>query len=54
MCRMLRVRCVLGNVRSSLVTKSCLPNGKKLLLMCGFVDQICFLVRAFYAASEEL
>ena len=54
MCRMLRVRCVLGNGRISLVTKMCLPKHKKLLLMCGLVDQKSFRVRVFCAAPEEL
>ena len=51
---MLRVRCVLVNVRLSMVTKLCFTKGKKLLLMCGLVDQICCCVRVFCAASEEL
>ena len=50
MCRIMRVRCVLGNGRSSLVTKMCFPKHKKLLLMCGLADQICFRVRVFCAA----
>ena len=50
--RMLRVRCVLGNGRISLVAKMCFSKHKKLLLVCGFVDQICF--RVFCAAPEEL
>ena len=54
MCRMLRVRSVLGKVRLSLVTKLCFSKGKKLLFMCGSVDQICCCVRVFCAASEEL
>ena len=54
MCRMLRVRCVLCKVRISMVTKLCFTKGKKLLLMCGFVDQIFCCVRVFCAASEEL
>ena len=55
MCRMLRVRCVLVNVRLSMVTKLCFSKGKTLLLMCGFVGQICFCVlRVVGAASEEL
>ena len=48
------VACVLGDVRISLVAKMCLPRHKKLLLMCGLVDQVCFRVRVFCAASEEL
>ena len=51
---MLRVRCVLVNVRLSMVTKLYFTKGKKLLLMCGFVDQICCCVRVLCAASEEL
>ena len=54
MCRMLRVRCVLCNVRISMVTKLCFSKGKTLLLMCGFVNQTCFCVRVVGAASEEL
>ena len=54
MCRMLRVRCVLGNGRISLVAKMCFSKHKKLLLMCGLVEQVCFRVRVFFAASEEL
>ena len=54
MCRTLRVRCVLVNVRLSMVTKLCFTKGKKLLLMCGFVDQIFCCLRVFCAASEEL
>ena len=30
------------------------PKHKKLLLMCGVVDQICFRVHVFCAAPEEL